>query len=165
MKTSAIVRIVMWSVLAVFLTGVLCIGITKPDWLPGKFSVGNVISGLKSALEKELKRIEKQTGTRIRMVFPKDPILAFGNDPEYTKIAAEVGRRIFKDRFLLEGEEELFLSGDNAYRYFQHTRGLFCVFLAAVPQKRYPLHHPCFVIDEKVLPHSVEALYEIIRSM
>lgn len=51
MKTSAIVRIVMWSVLAVFLTGVLCIGITKPDWLPGKFSVGNGISGLKSALD------------------------------------------------------------------------------------------------------------------
>ncbi|MCI5902534.1 MAG: amidohydrolase [Blautia sp.] len=121
--------------------------------------------GMKNALEKELHRIEKQTGTHIRMVFPKDPILAFANDPEYTKIAAEVGRRIFKDRFLLEGEEELFLSGDNAYRYFQHTRGLFCVFLAAVPEKRYPLHHPCFVIDEKVLPDSVEALYEIIRSI
>ena len=118
--------------------------------------------GLKEQLEEKLVQIEGQTGTKIRMVFPKDPILAFANDPRYTEIAAEAGRKIFGDRFILEGEEELFLSGDNAYRYFQHTRGLFCVFLAAIPGEGHPLHHPCFGIDEKILPYSVEALYEIL---
>lgn len=62
-----------------------------------------------------------------------------------------------------EGEEELFLSGDNAYRYFQKVKGVFAVFLAGLEEENYPLHHSKFQIDEAVLPYSVEALYEIIK--
>lgn len=57
------------------------------------------------------------------------------------------------------------LSGDNAYRYFQKSRGLFSVFLAGIPGKTYPLHHPKFQIDEAVLPYSLEALYEILAGI
>lgn len=59
-------------------------------------------------------------------------------------------------------QEQTFLSGDNAYRYFQKTRGLFVVFLAAVPGQEYPLHHPRFVLNEEILPYSLEALYKIL---
>lgn len=121
------------------------------------------------ALEQELKRylqkIEQQTGTQIRMEFPKDPVYAFANDDELVRTAKAVGEEIFGDKFVLEGEDELFLSGDNAYRYFKETRGLFSVFLAGIPGEEHPLHHPKFQLDERILPYSVEALYKIITEL
>ena len=109
-----------------------------------------------------LKEIEKNTGTRIEMIYPKPEVLPFANDPLLTRAAVKAGKRVFGDRFILEGEDQLFLSGDNAYRYFQKARGLFCVFLAALPGETYPLHHPKFQFDERVLIYSLEALYEIL---
>lgn len=109
-----------------------------------------------------LKEIEEKTGTVIEMEFTKDPVLAFANDPELTRIGVSVGKEVFGERFVLEGEDEVFLSGDNAYRYFQRAKGLFVVFLAGTKEKSFPLHHPKFVMDENILPHSLESLYEII---
>ena len=40
--------------------------------------------------------------------------------------AKAVGEEVFGDKFVLEGEDELFLSGDNAYRYFRETRKSAC---------------------------------------
>lgn len=120
---------------------------------------------LKSRIEKSLAEIQEKTGTKIEMVFPKEPVLAFANDPELTDIAVKAGKKVFHDRFRLEGEDELFLSGDNAYRYFKETKGLFTVFLAAIPGENHPLHHPKFQLDEEILPYSLEALYEIIRGI
>lgn len=112
-----------------------------------------------------LRNIEKQTGTRISLSFKKEPVLAFANDEELVKIGSKVGKEVFGDKFVLEGEEEVFLSGDNAYRYFQKTRGLFTVFLAAVPGQEHPLHHPKFVLDEEILSYSLETLYKILYSI
>ncbi len=120
---------------------------------------------LKQELEKYLQKIEQQTGTQIRMEFPKDPVYAFANDDELVRTAKAVGEEIFGDKFVLEGEDELFLSGDNAYRYFKETRGLFSVFLAGIPGEEHPLHHPKFQLDERILPYSVEALYKIITEL
>ena len=118
---------------------------------------------LDELVKKALKEISTLTGTRIEMEYPKPAVLPFANDREFTCIAQKVGEKIFGDRFILEGEEQLFLSGDNAYRYFLQARGLFCVFLAGIPGKIYPLHHPKFQIDEKILPYSLEALYAILE--
>lgn len=120
---------------------------------------------LEHELERYLQEIEKQTGTQIRMEFPKDPVYAFANDEELTETAKAVGEEVFGDKFVLEGEDELFLSGDNAYRYFRETRGLFAVFLAGIPGENHPLHHPKFQLDERILPYSVEALYKIITTL
>ena len=120
---------------------------------------------LEQELEKCLKKIEQQTGTQIRMEFPKDPVYAFANDDELVQTAKSVGEEVFGDKFVLEGEDELFLSGDNAYRYFQETRGLFSVFLAGISGEEHPLHHPKFRLDERILPYSVEALYKIITRL
>ena len=120
---------------------------------------------LEQELEKCLKKIEQQTGTQIRMEFPKDPVYAFANDDELVQTARSVGEEVFGDRFVLEGEDELFLSGDNAYRYFRETRGLFSVFLAGISGEEHPLHHPKFQLDERILPYSVEALYKIITRL
>ena len=120
---------------------------------------------LKEILTQRFREIEGQTGTKIEMIFPKEPVLAFANDSGFTKTAQKVGTAIFGDRFLLEGEEELFLSGDNAYRYFEKTRGIFLVFLAAMTGENHPLHHPQFQIDEEILPLSVETLYDMIRQL
>lgn len=120
---------------------------------------------LKEKLSEAFLEIEEKTGAKIRMEFPKEPVRSFANDPELTEIAKAAGEDIFKDRFKLEGEDELFLFGDNAYRYFQKTRGLFSVFLAAVPGENHPLHHPKFRIDERILPYSVETLFEIIKKI
>ena len=118
---------------------------------------------LKKALEQAFHKVEEVTGAQVCLSFPKDPVLPFANDPTLTAIAADTGRTIFGSRFLLEGEDELFLTGDNAYRYYQQTKGLFCVFLAAVPGEEHPFHHPKFQIDERILLTSVQTLYEIIR--
>ena len=120
---------------------------------------------LEQELEKYLQKIEQKTGTQIRMEFPKDPVYAFANDDELVWTAKTVGEEIFGDKFVLEGEDELFLSGDNAYRYFKETRGLFSVFLAGIPGEEHPLHHPKFQLDERILPYSVEALYKIITEL
>ena len=118
---------------------------------------------LKKALEQAFHKVEEVTGAQVCLSFPKDPVLPFANDPTLTAIAADTGRTIVGSRFLLEGEDELFLTGDNAYRYYQQTKGLFCVFLAAVPGEEHPFHHPKFQIDERILLPSVQTLYEIIR--
>ena len=118
---------------------------------------------LKKALEQAFHKVEEVTGAQVCLSFPKDPVLPFANDPTLTAIAADTGRTIFGSNFLLEGEDELFLTGDNAYRYYQQTKGLFCVFLAAVPGEEHPFHHPKFQIDERILLPSVQTLYEIIR--
>ena len=132
--------------------------------------VGNIIAcyredfeQLKKALEQAFHKVEEVTGAQVCLSFPKDPVLPFANDPTLTAIAADTGRTIFGSHFLLEGEDELFLTGDNAYRYYQQTKGLFCVFLAAVPGEEHPFHHPKFQIDERILLPSVQTLYEIIR--
>ena len=114
-------------------------------------------------LEKCLQEIEIRTGADIHMEFPKSPVYAFANDDELVQTAKCVGKEIFGEKFVLEGEDELFLSGDNAYRYFRETKGLFTVFLAGIRGEEYPLHHPKFRLDERILPFSVEALYEIVR--
>lgn len=121
--------------------------------------------GLKSSLEKSFEKIEEETGTRIEMLFPKEPVLPFANDEGLTRIGESVGREIFGERFLLEGEEEMFLSGDNAYRYFQKTKGLFMVFLAGLEKENHPLHHPKFQIDEEILPYCVETLCRVVERM
>ena len=118
---------------------------------------------LKKALEQAFHKVEEVTGAQVCLSFPKDPVLPFANDPTLTAIAADTGRTIFGSHFLLEGEDELFLTGDNAYQYYQQTKGLFCVFLAAVPGEEHPFHHPKFQIDERILLPSVQTLYEIIR--
>lgn len=118
---------------------------------------------LKKALEQAFHKVEEVTGAQVCLSFPKDPVLPFANDPTLTAIATDIGRTIFGSRFLLEGEDGLFLTGDNAYRYYQQTKGLFCVFLAAVPGEEHPFHHPKFQIDERILLPSVQTLYEIIR--
>lgn len=66
-------------------------------------------TALEHELERNLQEIEKQTGTQIRMEFPKDPVYAFANDEELTETAKAVGEEVFGDKFVLEGEDELFL--------------------------------------------------------
>ena len=72
---------------------------------------------LEHELERNLQEIEKQTGTQIRMEFPKDPVYAFANDEELTETAKGVGAEVFGDKFVLEGEDELFLSGVQRIQY------------------------------------------------
>lgn len=116
-------------------------------------------------LEEKLKEVQKLTGASLKLSLTKEPVLAFANDPEFTLTAAKTGREVFGDRFLLEGEDELFLAGDNAYRYFQKTRGLFLVFLAAAEGKNYPLHHPKMEFDEEILPLSLETIYRLLKEI
>ena len=57
---------------------------------------------LEHELERNLQEIEKQTGTQIRMEFPKDPVYAFANDEELTETAKAVGEEVFGDKFVLD---------------------------------------------------------------
>lgn len=118
---------------------------------------------LQKRLNDILKQTEEETGTTIVCLQPKPPVLPFANDVFLTEAVKKAGKKVFKERFWTEGEEELFLSGDNAYRYFQKVKGVFVVFLAGLKEENYPLHHSRFQIDEEILPYSVEALYEIIK--
>lgn len=116
-------------------------------------------------LDEKLREIEIETGAKLKLSFTKEPVLSFANDPEFTRIAEKTGRDIFGERFILEGEDELFLAGDNAYRYFQKTRGLFVVFLAAPEKQSYPLHHPKMQLDEEIFPYSLETVYRILKEI
>ena len=44
------------------------------------------------------------------MEFPKSPVYAFANDDELVQTEKYVGKEIFGEEFVLEGEDELFLS-------------------------------------------------------
>lgn len=114
-------------------------------------------------LKKRLQKVEEETGAKLTLNIMKEPVLAFANDPEFTRIAEETGEEIFGEHFILEGEDELFLAGDNAYRYFQKTRGLFLIFLAAVPGHEHPLHHPEMVLDPEIFPYSLKTIYQTIK--
>lgn len=120
---------------------------------------------LYNLLEKRLQKVEAETGASITLSIMKEPVLAFANDPEFTRMAECTGREIFGERFILEGEDELFLAGDNAYRYFQKTRGVFLIFLAKVPGNDYPLHHPRMELDESIFPSSLETIYRMVKKM
>ena len=39
------------------------------------------------------------------------------------------------------------------------------IFLAAVPGKEYPLHHPKMELDENIFPYSLETVYQMIKKM
>lgn len=119
--------------------------------------------GLYHELQKRLNKIEEETGATASLSLLKEPVLAFANDPKLTELAQKTGREIFGDRFFLEGEEELFLAGDNAYRYFQKTRGIFLVFLAQKPGNSYPLHHPKMELDERIFSYSLETVCQMIK--
>lgn len=97
------------------------------------------------------------------MTFPKEPVLPFANDDRLVDLGIQVGKQEFQERFVLEGEEELFLAGDNAYRYFLKSRGLFLVFLAGMGQEGYPLHHPKFLLDESMLIRAVRTLWDLLE--
>lgn len=116
-------------------------------------------------LEEKLREIERETKAELKLSFTKEPVLAFANDPEFTGIAERTGREIFGDRFFLEGEDELFLAGDNAYRYFQKTRGIFLIFLAGVLGNEHPLHHPKMQLDEEIFPYSLETIYRMLKEI
>lgn len=116
-------------------------------------------------LEEKLREIERETKAELKLSFTKEPVLAFANDHEFTGIAERTGREIFGDRFFLEGEDELFLAGDNAYRYFQKTRGIFLIFLAGVPGNEHPLHHPKMQLDEEIFPYSLETIYRMLKEI
>lgn len=121
--------------------------------------------GMIRYLEEGFAQVEKETGTTIKMEFPKEPVYPFANDRELTEMAVKTGKKVFGDRFVLEGEDKLFLTGDNAYRYFRKTKGIFPVFLAALPGENHPLHHPKFQIDEEILPYSLEALFDLFLNI
>ena len=120
--------------------------------------------GLYHELQKRLNKIEEETGATASLSLLKEPVLAFANDPKLTEFAQKTGREIFGDRFFLEGEEELFLAGDNAYRYFQKTRGIFLVFLAQKPGNSYPLHHPKMELDESCLLYTSTRCWKKIQN-
>lgn len=63
---------------------------------------------LEHELERNLQEIEKQTGTQIRMEFPKDPVYAFANDEELTETAKVVGAEVFGDKFVLKEKMSCF---------------------------------------------------------
>lgn len=119
--------------------------------------------GLRDGLTAAFQEIEKETGARISMTFPKEPVLPFANDDRLVDLGIQAGKQEFQERFVLEGEEELFLAGDNAYRYFLKSRGLFLVFLAGMGQEGYPLHHPKFLLDESMLIRAVRTLWDLLE--
>lgn len=96
---------------------------------------------LQKSLKDILKKTEEETGTEIVVKEPKPPVLPFSNDVLLTEAVKKAGKKVFKERFWTEGEEELFLSGDNAYRYFQKVKGVFAVFLAGLKEENLSLIH------------------------
>lgn len=116
-------------------------------------------------MRKAVKEIENMTGTGIEVIYPKPAVLPIINDAGLTKAAKAAGKKVFGDRFILENEEQLFLSGDNAYRYFLQAKGVFLVFLARPEGEVYPFHHPKFQFDEEILLYSLEALYETLKGV
>lgn len=116
---------------------------------------------LVTLIRENMKTIEVETGVKIEMILKEDPVLPLINDKELTKTGSRIGKEIWGNHFVLEGDDKIYLSGDNAYRYFQQVRGLFTVFLAG-KEKAYPLHHPQFDFDEEVLSYSLETLYRLV---
>lgn len=64
---------------------------------------------LDEKMQAVLQEIEKRTGTRIEIEYPKPAVLPFANDASLTRIAA-AAEKVFGEHFILEDENQLFLS-------------------------------------------------------
>ena len=103
-----------------------------------------------------LQEIEKRTGTRIEIEYPKPAVLPFANDASLTRIAAAAGKKVFEEHFILEDENQLFLSGDNAYRYFQKSRTFQRISRWDSRKKPIPFTIPNSRLTKAVLPYSLD---------
>lgn len=81
------------------------------------------------------------------MEFPKSPVYAFANDDELVQTEKYVGKEIFGEEFVLEGEDELFLSSENAYRYFKETKGRLPCFWRGFVEKNN-VRTCCFSVND-----------------
>ena len=97
---------------------------------------------LDEKMQAVLQEIEKRTGTRIEIEYPKPAVLPFANDASLTRIAAAAGKKVFGEHFILEDENQLFLSGDNAYRYFQKSGDFSAYFSLGFQEKPIPFTIP-----------------------
>lgn len=90
-------------------------------------------------------------------------MLSFANDSEFTELAAGIGQEVFGERFILEGEDELFLAGDVLAT--SRGQGESFDFSGSSSGKEYPLHHPKMELDENIFPYSLETVYQMIKKM
>lgn len=105
--------------------------------------------GVLKELQTRMQAIRQETGvvfqTEITRRIP--PMI---NDPLLVEKGSRIGREIFGGSFSLG--EHPFLVGDNAAYYMEKVPGMRVVFLAGKKDREnYPVHNPCFDIDEAVM--------------
>ena len=93
----------------------------------------------------------------------KTNIKSIENNSYLVSKALETGKEIFGDKCFIEKRK--FLSGDNASIYFTKTKGVLVVFLAALENNTYPLHHPKMDLNDKNLIYAVETLYKLLLNI
>lgn len=119
-------------------------------------------SYLLTYLQDKMKVIEEETNATIDVdLISHLPGLV--NNPELVKMGSQVGKEIFRDRFVLG--EKPFLAGDNAAYYFRLIPGVRIVFFAENSEENWPIHNSKFDFSEEVFPYSICTLYNLISMM
>lgn len=111
----------------------------------------------------EIRKIEKETGTKITIQIDEDPIPPIVNDDEMVDLGMHVGTELWDENCRLVSEQ--YLSGDSASYYFDYAKGVFMVFTAKmVDRENFPLHSSYFDFDESVMWKAVETMHRFIMS-
>ena len=124
---------------------------------------GRRFYGLYHELQKRLKKTEKEKQVPDHSFFFEGRCLLLPTIPNLQGLQRKQGRLSLETVFSWRGKTDLFLAGDNAYRYFQKTRGIFLVFLAQKPGNPYPLHHPRMELDQRIFSYSLETVCRMIK--
>jgi len=114
-------------------------------------------------IESELEKLADETHTKITADISRRPVAPIENDVLLTSKADDIGREVFGSEFY--PVYSLYLAGDNASRYFKHTKGIFMVFRCKTVDERYTLHNSRFVMDDSRLYKAVETLHKFIKSL
>ena len=118
---------------------------------------------LSETIKKAISDADAITGCKTDVFIREDPIKSIENNSYLVSKALGTGKEIFGDKCFIEKRK--FLSGDNASIYFTKTKGVLVVFLAALENNTYPLHHPKMDLNDKNLIYAVETLYKLILNI
>ena len=119
---------------------------------------------LRSICMDSIRRIEKETGTRIDIQIEDHPVPPIMNHPEMVDHGLRVGQMIWGEDARITSE--LYLSGDSAAYYFDHAKGIFMVFTAHMEDREnHPLHSAHFDLDEGVFWKTVATLHQFILEL
>lgn len=118
---------------------------------------------LKKMVTDHAAELEAQYGASIEIQWKPEPILPIVNDHYMVEVGDKVGKEVYGDAF--HPIDYLYLAGDNAFRYFEHCKGIFLVFCYKNPRPPYGLHNGRMEMDDSQMYLPLEVLHKFLQNL